>query len=113
MYYSSEMVVRRRTDSKTAVLVWLLNHHEAPAWGLQIASDLGMASPTVYRILDRFQQDGIVSSEWETLPDRSVPRPRRRLYTLTTTGRAWTVNAAREMNERQASIPVRVRPAMP
>jgi PadR family transcriptional regulator PadR len=55
--------------------------------GWLIMKDTKRAGTTVYKILDRLEDLGWITSYWETLgPDEN--RPRRRLYRLTSDGRA-------------------------
>lgn len=57
-----------------------------PAWGLRICEATGHGPGTVYPALDRLMKAGWIEDRWEN----PVPtdRPRRRLYTITSTGRA-------------------------
>jgi PadR family transcriptional regulator, regulatory protein PadR len=51
---------------------------------------------TLYRALARLEQMGLLESRWEDLPAPARPnRPRRRLYTLTSTGEAAAMAARR------------------
>jgi hypothetical protein len=57
-----------------------------PAWGLRICEATGHGPGTVYPALDRLLKAGWIEDRWE----QSAPadRPRRRLYTITSMGRA-------------------------
>ncbi|MBT8227484.1 MAG: PadR family transcriptional regulator [Dactylosporangium sp.] len=67
----------------------------------------GLGGPSVYRILERCEDAGLVSSRWEE--DAQPGKPRRRLYRLSPDGaaRARALLAER----RQARIPGRLRAA--
>jgi len=60
------------------VLQYLLAKPEG-TWGLEIAKDCQLTPATVYLMLDRLGELGIVSSHWEE-SERSGPR--RRIYQL-------------------------------
>jgi PadR family transcriptional regulator PadR len=64
-----------------------------PAWGLRICEMTGHGPGTIYPALDRLMKAGWIEDRWED----PVPadRPRRRLYTVTSVGRAG-YSAARE-----------------
>jgi PadR family transcriptional regulator PadR len=60
--------------------------HDDPAWGLRICEATGHGPGTTYPALDRLLKAGWIEDRWEA----PVPadRPRRRLYTITSAGRA-------------------------
>jgi PadR family transcriptional regulator, regulatory protein PadR len=68
------------------VLGCLLEADEA-IWGLNISVSTGRPTGTVYPLLVRLEQAGLVTSDWEPANDR--PGPRRRLYALTPGGQDW------------------------
>jgi DNA-binding PadR family transcriptional regulator len=54
------------------------------------------AHGTLYRALNRLQELGYLKSEWEDLETAAASsRPRRRLYTVTATGRAALIEEHR------------------
>lgn len=57
-----------------------------PAWGLRVCEATGHGPGTVYPALDRLMAAGWIEDRWE----EPVPadRPRRRLYSITSAGRA-------------------------
>lgn len=65
------------------------------------------SGPTVYRVLDRLEDDGWVTAEWEDLPSDAT-RPRRRLYQLTGEG----VPAARALLAERRPAALKPRPAL-
>ena len=68
-------------------------------WGLEIVKRTGRPSGSVYPILDRLEQAGWLTSEWE---DETARRgARRRLYRLTAQGATEATRTVAE--RRQAS----------
>lgn len=57
-----------------------------PAWGLRICEATDYGSGTVYPALDRLMKAGWIQDHWED--PAPADRPRRRFYTITSTGRA-------------------------
>lgn len=76
----------RLTPSLLDVLTVLV-HAEEPVWGLRVSVGARRPTGTVYPLLERLERSGLASSQWEESPGR--PGPRRRLYVLTPSGRAW------------------------
>jgi len=76
----------RRTPAMVDVLRCLLDADDA-IWGLSISAETGRPTGTVYPLLVRLEQAGMVTSDWEAANDR--PGPRRRLYALTPEGQDW------------------------
>ena len=76
----------RLTTALRAVLEQFLNA-ETETWGLRLATETGFPTGTIYPLLARLEREGFVQSYWA---DES-PRPgaRRRLYSLTPSGRRW------------------------
>ena len=72
------------------------------AWlhGYELSERTGLKSGTLYPILIRLSDRGLLESRWE--PSEHPGRPPRRLYRLTTAGRAF----AKELN-RQSTSPMR------
>jgi PadR family transcriptional regulator PadR len=59
------------------------------SYGFDIMELTGLPSGSVYPILRRFEEHGLVESEWEDAREAHADkRPRRRHYRLTETGRA-------------------------
>ena len=83
------------TSSTLAVLAAFLDDPAGQLYGLQISRVAGVASGTLYPILDRLEEAGILVSGWEQVDASQVGRPRRRHYRLTPSGAAL---AAREVD---------------
>lgn len=54
--------------------------------GADLSKSTGVASGTLYPILFRLEKAGWLSSEWEDGNPVELGRPRKRLYTVTSTG---------------------------
>jgi len=77
----------RKTPAMLDVLSALATGEEL--WGLKVVRDSGRPAGSVYPILARLEAAGLVSSEWETVPDSDAQGhsgPRRRYYQLTDSG---------------------------
>ena len=76
----------RLTYPTALVLQALLGGHHH---GFDIMDATGLPSGTVYPILGRLQERGLVSSRWEAADaHRSEGRPARKYYRLTVEGRS-------------------------
>lgn len=58
----------------------------AERYGLDLMRSTGLQSGTMYRILDRLEEGGLVTSQWEDVDPTEEGRPRRRMYRLTGPG---------------------------
>lgn len=76
----------RLTASLRAVLTRFLGA-ETETWGLRLATDTGYPTGTIYPLLARLEREGFVQSYWADNSEHSGAR--RRLYSLTPTGRHW------------------------
>lgn len=79
-----------RVGRATLDVLAVLLEAPRPRWGLELMSQTGRPSGTVYPLLDRLEKAGWVESRWEDTDRRG---PRRRLYALTPDG----AEAAREL----------------
>jgi DNA-binding PadR family transcriptional regulator len=79
------------------VLAALLAAPTRERYGLELCEMTGLPSGTMYPIVARLEQAGLLDSRWEdTEQHASEGRPRRRYYKLTTDGAEWaraTINA--------------------
>ena len=71
-----------------------------PAWGLRICEMTGHGPGTTYPALDRLMKAGWIEDLWED--PAPADRPRRRLYTITSVGRAGYASTLRAREERSA-----------
>ena len=76
----------RLTAALRAVLTALLAA-DSETWGLRLVIETGYPTGTIYPLLARLERGGFVRSYWANGSER--PGARRRLYSLTPTGRHW------------------------
>ena len=69
-------------------------------YGLEIGRVAGVRSGSLYPILDRLEESGMLASEWEDVDPHSAGRPRRRHYRLTGQGVTVATASLREAQER-------------
>ena len=104
------MVVPGRLDSSPQTRAVLAALHDHPAhwrYGYDISRETGLASGTLYPILGRLADRGLLDTCWEDDPPEG--RPRRHLYRLTAAGAARAV----ELSQRRASArQIRRRPVI-
>ena len=81
------MPARPDSSPQTHAVLSALQHH-ADRWrhGYDICRETGLASGTLYPILGRLADRGLLESRWEEDPPEG--RPRRHLYRLTAAGAA-------------------------
>lgn len=68
--------------------------------GADLMRETKLPSGTLYPILLRFEQAGLLESEWEVGDPHELGRPRRRLYRVTPSGRALTKEALKPLMVR-------------
>ena len=96
----------RITQSLLDVLVALLDAEGNELHGWAITKTTKLSSPTVYKILERLTDGGMVTARWEDQhPD--INKPRRRFYRLTPNGVAWAGALLRERRPERAVLKVR------
>src|SRR5712664_1631200 len=61
--------------------------------GADLIKETKLRSGTLYPILMRFEEAGLLQSNWETTDPHELGRPRRRLYRVTPTGQRVTPEA--------------------
>jgi DNA-binding PadR family transcriptional regulator len=87
------VVFKRNSSPQTrAVLEDLLASPGGWRHGYDIARRTGLASGTLYPILGRLSDGGLLETRWEDDPPEG--RPRRHLYRLTAEGAALAANGA-------------------
>jgi PadR family transcriptional regulator PadR len=69
-------------------------------YGLEIGREANVRSGSLYPILDRLEQSGLLVGEWEEVDPRLAGRPRRRHYKLTGEGEKVATSALRQAQER-------------
>jgi PadR family transcriptional regulator, regulatory protein PadR len=96
---------RRPSPQTTAVLLALAEDPSTWRYGYELCQRLGLKAGSMYPILMRLADRGLLETAWETAAPPG--RPPRHLYRLTGPGRAL----AAELAERARSQPaVRLRP---
>ena len=95
----------RRGFSPQTLLVLAALQEQPSQWqhGYALASGTRLKSGTLYPILIRLADQGLVEARWQEEP--TPGRPRRHLYRLTSDGAASAAEAL-------AAVPARQRPAM-
>lgn len=97
---------KRVTQPTLDVLDALLNAEGLELHGWAIIKTTKRAGPTVYKILERLTDGGLVTARWER-EHPELGKPRRRFYRLTPTGAAQ----ARELLAHRRDRSERMRPA--
>ena len=83
---------RRPSPQTQAVLAELLRAPDQWHYGFTLAKATGQPSGTLYPILARLSDGGLLESRWEPNPQEG--RPARHLYRLTAAGQAYARTAA-------------------
>jgi PadR family transcriptional regulator PadR len=97
----------RRGFSRQAVSVLAVLSARPSDWhhGYAIAKDTGLKSGTLYPILIRLADSGLIEARWEE--EQPTGRPRRHLYQLTAEGAAAATAALADLR-RNSRVPARV-----
>jgi PadR family transcriptional regulator, regulatory protein PadR len=85
---------RRPSAQTTAVVLALADEPASWRYGYQLCQRLGLKAGSVYPILMRLADRGLLETAWET--DPPAGRPPRHLYRLTGPGRALAGRLAAE-----------------
>lgn len=75
------------------VLSVMLDAPSEEVYGFELAQASGLPSGTIYPILRRLEDQGLVSSRWEVLEETDAGRRRRRYYRMTGEGARIARNA--------------------
>ena len=90
------------------VLDAFVSDPDADRYGLQVMSETGLPSGTVFPILARFEGLGWLESGWEQVDPKVARRPARRYYRLTPDGlqnaRTALARVAAERRRRTAMV---------
>jgi PadR family transcriptional regulator, regulatory protein PadR len=96
------------TDTLGRVLMVFLADPTAPQYGYELMKAAGVKSGTLYPMLKRLLDDGIVIAEWESGSPTPGGRPPRRYYKLTGEGVRQARSAlAEHRSTSQAAEPTR------
>jgi DNA-binding PadR family transcriptional regulator len=74
------------TDSLERVLRVLLEDPAKPRYGYDLMKAARLPSGSLYPMLSRLRDQGLVESQWETQQEESAGRPPRKYYKLTSSG---------------------------
>ena len=99
---------RRCSDQTLALLAALLEQPRAWRHGYDLAKEAGLKSGTLYPILIRLGDRGLLQSQWA--PPEQPGRPPRHLYRLTAAGAAFAREQLRGPSALQPASPVGARP---
>jgi PadR family transcriptional regulator PadR len=106
VYICSIVAVPARRDSSPQTRAVLAALHDHPAqwrYGYDISRETGLASGTLYPILGRLTDRGLLSTRWEQDPPEG--RPRRHLYRLTAEGAERAREVLRQPVSRSSAAP--------
>jgi PadR family transcriptional regulator PadR len=95
---------RRPSPQTTAVLQALAGQPARWRYGYELCAALAMNSGSLYPILMRLAERGLLDAVWES--DAKPGRPPRHMYRLTEAGLAYAHASA----AASSSLPVRLRP---
>jgi len=79
------MKQRRHSSTTIAVLIAMLDQPADESYGYGLTARTGLVSGSLYPILARLEERGLVTGEWQ---NSHTGRPPRRIYKLTPVGRA-------------------------
>jgi PadR family transcriptional regulator len=100
---------RRPSAQTTAVVLALAEQPTAWRYGYQLCQQLGIKPGSMYPILMRLADRGLLETSWDT--DVPAGRPPRHLYRLTGSGRALATELAKaptaETSARRSDLKVR------
>lgn len=87
------MVRYRRPSAKALeVLAALVREPDGWRYGYDLTRETGVGAGTLYPLLDRWERQGLLESEWR--PAEKPGRPARHAYRLTSAGRQFAHEAA-------------------
>ncbi|BCJ47932.1 PadR family transcriptional regulator [Actinoplanes ianthinogenes] len=104
-------MVRARRPSAQTILVLGALAEEPSVWryGYELGQQVGLKAGSLYPILVRLHDRGLLESSWESEP--SPGRPPRHLYRLTGDGLRWAAEVTAEAAPRGAVGPSRLQEA--
>jgi PadR family transcriptional regulator PadR len=91
------LMTRTRRPSRQTAAVLRALAEDPTRWrhGYDLCTQLGLPAGSMYPILIRLADRGLLETSWET--ERVPGRPARHLYRLTGTGRAYAISASAEV----------------
>lgn len=97
--------MRRPSAQTMAVLLALAEHPGRWRYGYDLCTQLGIQAGSMYPILIRLADRGLLEMSWES--ERVPGRPARHLYRLTGAGRAYAAAAVGGAAAAPAASPAR------
>jgi DNA-binding PadR family transcriptional regulator len=97
----------RITPAVALVATALLDDPGGDHYGLELMTATGLASGSLYPILQRLRKAGWVETRWEDLDPVAAGRPARRYYRLTAEGVTNAQKAAPSVRGRAPQAEVR------
>lgn len=91
---------RRRSHQCRLILQVLLDAPSQEVYGLQVTRASGVGVGSVYAILRRLEDEGLLDGRWEQTDPAGEGRPLRRYYRLNGDGRKLALRETKE--DRQA-----------
>jgi PadR family transcriptional regulator PadR len=91
---------RRSSAHTLALFAALAKRSQAWQYGYQLSQLTGLKSGTLYPILMRLCDRGLLESKWQPSPQRG--RPPRHMYRLTSPGAAFARNEIRRASAERA-----------
>jgi PadR family transcriptional regulator PadR len=101
---------RKPSPQTVAVLHALLARPDEWRYGYELGQQVGIKAGSLYPILIRLADRGLLEASWETAADEAGGRPPRHLYRLTGDGRELARSSAAEP-ARATRAPARLRSA--
>jgi PadR family transcriptional regulator PadR len=100
--------MRRPSAQTVTVLGALAEEPSQWRYGYDLCMELGIKAGSMYPILMRLADQGLLETKWET--ERVLGRPARHLYRLTGAGRTYVASLARETEARSPATAPPLRP---
>lgn len=91
---------RRPSPQTAAVLLALRAEPAVWRYGYELGQQVGLKAGSLYPILVRLADRGLLEACWEEQPDGPAGRPLRHLYRLTGAGREFANQLGRTATER-------------
>lgn len=91
----------RVTQGVIGVLEAMISRPAIDWWGLDLARVCGLPTSTVYGVLARLEDAGIVEAQFETGDAQALERPLRRLYRLSPDGAAVARRTIRDWHQKR------------
>jgi len=93
---------RRPSPQTAAVLAALAREPEVWRYGYELGKEVGLEAGTLYPILMRLSDRGLLEAGWET--DPPAGRPPRHLYRITGAGERAAAEAPAAVPSRRAQL---------